>query len=59
MNKQYVEGVQKCEKAYFVIRADITTWVYCSQAGSETMSLLFKEQRQKEVMENCHMTPSF
>ena len=37
------------KKAYLTSVSNIVTWFYHSLTGSETMSLLFKEQRQVDV----------
>ena len=46
INKQYVEGVQNGKKVYLTNVNNIDNLV--SWLGSETISLLFKEQRQKK-----------
>ena len=45
MNKQYVERVQNGKKAYWTSVNTIVMWLYCFLSGSETISLVFKEQR--------------
>ena len=49
MSNQYVEGVQKWKKVYLKKEGKITMWFYLSHAELETRSLLFQEQRQREV----------
>ena len=46
MNKEYEEGVQKWEKADLM--SVLATWLCSSLARSQTMFLLFKEQKQKK-----------
>ena len=58
INKQYVEGEQKWQKALSSV-ATIATWLYYFLARSETISLLFKEQKQKDIKKrflDCHVT---
>ena len=52
MKKQYVEGLHDRKKNYLIRVGKI--WVYHSLAESETMYLLFKDQRQKEI-EKCFL----
>ena len=51
---------QNKKKTYLMSLGDISEWVYHSLTGSETPSLLFKEQRPKKFencFEDCHMIP--
>ena len=59
MKKQYVERVKIEEKAILINESKIATRFHRSLQGSKTISLLFKEQRQKRVMMGflyCHVT---
>ena len=51
MNKKYVKGIQKWKKAHLVIKSKTATWIYHSLTEFKTMSLIFKEQWQKELEE--------
>ena len=55
-----MKGIQNGKKAYLTIMNNITVWLYHSLAGLETMSLIFKEQRQIVVEKafcDCCLTP--
>ena len=61
MNKQYIEGIQKWKKAYLMSVDNIAMWLYHSLTESETISLLFNEQKQIEFKKRflgCQVTPN-
>ena len=56
MRKYYVEGVQKCKKAYLTRESKIAVWLYCSPGQ------IFPVQRTEvKEIENgvfvCYVTP--
>ena len=42
-------GTKMEKKAYFMQESKISTWLYCFLACFKSMSLLFKEQKQKRL----------
>ena len=59
MNKQYMKGV-KTEKAFLtrIVNIVMAMCLFYSLSGSETRSLLFKEQSQREFVngfQKCHV----
>ena len=60
INKQFIEGVPKWQKAYFIKGSQRVTWLYCSLTGSETCLSCSKNRVKKNMrigFLDCHVTP--
>ena len=57
MNKQYIDMVQKWEKAFLMKKSKIATWLYCSMAEYETRLSYSKNsgKRRWEQLSDCQV----